>query len=266
MDLELGKTFFDVDKLDTDPFYCVSALHDLRNVVPRCVWSKVLAKRIFEAFCSLNSVCTANRCWKSECMCQAKAIACFTVAWPSGTFLAVLSLFQAPLANLGALVVCHRPHLSQHCPTFRSTVAVARFGRLSRERLVRRARSRASGSTTYLRCLAHRCSHGPQVCRDKGSMHLQLGNVARREVAHTCVVVSSLFSFRSLFNQLRPSAESLQDCCDSGARYFLSFAMCSIPPLSLSNRCVFRLITSRLTYQVLPSLPCNHGSKIDVPP
>ena len=39
--------------------------------------------------------------------------------------------------------------------------------------------------------------------------------------------------------------------------------MWSIPPLSLSNRCVFRVITSLLIYQLLPSLPCNHGSKID---
>ena len=44
---------FDVDKLDTDPFCCVSALHDLRNVVSRGVLSLALAKHIFEAFCSL---------------------------------------------------------------------------------------------------------------------------------------------------------------------------------------------------------------------
>ena len=71
---------FDADKLDTDPFCCVSALHDLRNVVSRGVLSLALAKHIFEAFCSLNSVCPASRCWQSGCVCQAKAIASFTVA------------------------------------------------------------------------------------------------------------------------------------------------------------------------------------------
>ena len=46
---------------------------------------------------------------------------------------------------------------------------------------------------------------------------------------------------------------------------FLSFPMWSIPPLSLWNGCVFRVVTSPLTYQVLLSQLCNHASWIDMP-
>ena len=205
-------------------------------------------------------------------MCQAKAVASFTVAWPSGTILAVLSLFLAPLATCSVLVMCHRPYLSQQCPTFQSTHAVAAFGRVvTPEADTSCTKPRfwqynlPSLSCAFLQL--SRCSHGTQVCRDKGSM--QFSSSVTLFEGRLCTLA---WWFRAFF--FHPfSCQSFASLSgiSSGLLWLwssvfsLAFPMWSRPPLSLWNRCVFRVVTSPLTYQVLPSQPCNHGSWIDMP-